>query len=204
MTDRRLLVFGDSFTAGAGDPTALGWVGRVAAACQPLTVYNLGVRGETSAQVAARWQTEAWPRLRAQAAYGVVFAVGANDACGDPTDEDPPRLDLPRSVATVADLLDAAELMQLPAFVVGPPPVGEPNADRRVAELTDAYARLCRARGIPFAPVAPTLLADPLWREEASAGDGAHPAAAGYARLAELVLAGGFHAWLDAHVTTRT
>lgn len=201
MTDRRVLFFGDSFTAGAGDPTALGWVGRVAAACQPLTAYNLGIRGETSAQVAARWQTEAWPRLRADAAHGVVFAVGANDACGDPTDADPPRLDLAASVATVADLLEAAALMQLPAFVVGPPPVGEPAADERVAALTDAYGRLCRSRDVPFAPVAPTLLADPLWREEAHAGDGAHPAAAGYARLAELVLAGGFQAWLAARVT---
>jgi lysophospholipase L1-like esterase len=200
MLDRRLLVFGDSFTAGAGDPTALGWVGRVAAACQPLTAYNLGIRGETSAQVAARWQTEAWPRLRAEAAYGVVFAVGANDACGDPTDDDPPRVDRAASVAIVGELLDAAELIGLPAFVVGPPPVGEPNADARVAELTDGYGRLCHARDVPFVPVAATLLGDERWRAEAHAGDGSHPAAAGYARLAELVLAGGLREWLDERV----
>lgn len=197
MTDRRLLFFGDSFTAGAGDPTALGWVGRVAAACQPLTAYNLGVRGETSVQVAARWQGEAWPRLRAEVPHGIVFAVGANDACGDPADDDPPRVDPGRSAATLADLLEAAALMRLPAFVVGPIPVGEPNADRRVLELDAAFARLCDGRRIGYAPVAPALAADATWRAEAHAGDGAHPAAAGYAKLAELVLAGGFRAWLE-------
>jgi lysophospholipase L1-like esterase len=201
MHDRRLLFFGDSFTAGAGDPTALGWVGRVAAACQPLTAYNLGVRGETSVQVAARWQGEAWPRLRADVPHGVVFAVGANDACGDPTDADPPRVDPGHSAATLADLLEAAALMRLPAFVVGPIPVGNPNADERVLELDAAYARLCDGRGIGYAPVAPALAADPTWRAEAHAGDGAHPAAAGYARLTELVLAGGFRAWLDEQVS---
>ncbi|MBB4663968.1 GDSL-type esterase/lipase family protein [Conexibacter arvalis] len=201
MSDRCVLFFGDSFTAGAGDPTALGWVGRVAAACQPLTAYNLGVRGETSVQVAARWQGEAWPRLRGDAAHGVVFAVGANDACGDPADDDPPRVDPGHSAATLAELLEGAALMRLPAFVVGPVPVGEPHADGRVLALDDAFARLCGARGLPYAAVAPALSADPLWREEAHAGDGSHPAAAGYARLAELVLAGGFRDWLEAHVT---
>ena len=37
----------------------LGWVGRVVAASfaagTPVTAYNLGVRGETSVQVASRW-----------------------------------------------------------------------------------------------------------------------------------------------------
>lgn len=201
MCDRRLLFFGDSFTAGAGDPTALGWVGRVAAACQPLTAYNLGVRGETSVQVAARWQGEAWPRLRADAPHGVVFAVGANDACGEPADDDAPRVDPGHSAATLAELLEAAELMRLPAFVVGPIPVGSPCADARVLELDAAYARLCHGRGLPYAPVAEALRDDPAWREEARAGDGVHPGAAGYARLAALILAGGFRTWLEERVS---
>ena len=200
MSGRSVLFYGDSFTAGVGDPTALGWVGRVAAACQPLTPYVLGVRGETSAQVAARWQGEAWPRLRVATAAGVVFAVGANDALGEAADDGPPRIDAGASVAIVGDLLDGAALMRLPAFVVGPAPVGAPAADARVRALDDAYGRLCHARGVPYAAVAPALLDDARWREEASAGDGAHPGAAGYARLAELVLAAGFRDWLETRV----
>lgn len=62
MFDRRVLVFGDSFTAGVGDPTALGWVGRVAAAAfaagEGMTFQPLGIRRDTTADVAARFGTE--------------------------------------------------------------------------------------------------------------------------------------------------
>jgi hypothetical protein len=55
----RVTVLGDSYVPGVGDPAHLGWVGRVAAAGpQPVTVDNLGVRGDTGADVAARWARE--------------------------------------------------------------------------------------------------------------------------------------------------
>jgi len=67
MVDQRVLFFGDSHAAGIGDPEGKGWVGRVVAESfrlgHPLMAYNLGVRGETSEQVAARWHAEALPRL---------------------------------------------------------------------------------------------------------------------------------------------
>jgi acyl-CoA thioesterase I len=71
VSDRRLLFFGDSLIAGVGDPTGRGWVGRVVAASfengLPLTGYNLGVRRETSEQVAGRWHDEALPRMLPEA-----------------------------------------------------------------------------------------------------------------------------------------
>lgn len=195
MIDRRVLFFGDSFVAGAGDPAGLGWVGRVAAACMPLTPYNLGVRGETSVQVAARWRAEATPRLSPTASFGVVFSVGANDAVsGGPGGG--PRVEPAVSVATVAELLDGAAALALPAFVVGPPPLSDAVADARVLTLTEAFAEVCAARGVPFVALAEALAAFEPWSAEALAGDGAHPGAEGYARAAELVLAGGFGDWL--------
>lgn len=212
MIDRRVLFFGDSFVAGAGDPRGCGWVGRVAAACAPLTPYNLGIRGETSVQVAARWQAEAWPRLRTEAACGVVFAVGANDAVSEsegaqsrvaeqagaaPLADGPAsRVSAERSLATLSELLDAAAMMELPTFVVGPPPLGEQPEDSRIERLTDAFGALCAARGIPFVAVAAALLASRTWLDEAAAGDGAHPGAGGYDELAALVLDGGLRDWI--------
>lgn len=201
MTERRVLFFGDSFVAGAGDPTALGWVGRVSAAAHaaglPLTPYNLGVRGQTSVEVAHRWQSEAWPRLFAEASMYVVLSVSANDVIesGIPGE---PRVSPARSVGALAGMLDEAQALELPAFVVGPPPVSELAPDQRLLDLTERFARLCAARDVPFVPVAGTLTGHALWREEVAAGDGAHPAAEGYAALAELVLAGGFLDWLSA------
>lgn len=197
--DLRVLFLGDSFVAGVGDPTALGWVGRIAAAAHaaglPLTAYDLGVRGETSVEVARRWRAEAAPRLATGATTKLVLSVGANDALAADGAAGP-RVPAGRSVAAVADVLDGAAALGLPAFVVGPPPVGDRTADRRLLDLTDRFAQLCATRGAPFAPVAPALLDDPAWRAERDAGDGAHPAAAGYAALARLVLDAGLLAWL--------
>jgi acyl-CoA thioesterase-1 len=60
---RRALFLGDSLVAGIGDSAGGGWVARVVGACHeqgmPVTAYNLGIRRETSLQVAARWRAEA-------------------------------------------------------------------------------------------------------------------------------------------------
>ena len=60
MTNTHICFFGDSFVNGTGDPTYLGWSGRVCAAmAHPgLTYYNLGIRGNTSEQIEARWPAE--------------------------------------------------------------------------------------------------------------------------------------------------
>ena len=58
---------GDSFINGTGDDTCLGWVGRVCAAMRAsgrdLTLYNLGIRRDTSADIAVRWLDETSRRL---------------------------------------------------------------------------------------------------------------------------------------------
>jgi len=77
--DRRILFFGDSFVAGVGDPTGLGWAGRVAAAShdasRPITAYNLGVRGDTSADVALRFEAEMLARTRNADARTASFSA---------------------------------------------------------------------------------------------------------------------------------
>jgi lysophospholipase L1-like esterase len=197
--DRRVLFFGDSFVAGVGDPTGRGWVGRVVAASfdagLPLVAYNLGVRRETSLEVAARWVGEARPRMRAQASYGVVFGFGVNDTTAE---DGRLRVEADDAVDALARVLDGAHELGLPALVVGPPPVGEPAQDVRVGDLSAAFARVAAAHGSPFVDVFGSLCANAAWTAEATAGDGAHPGAGGYSALARLVLSGGWLEWLDA------
>lgn len=189
---RRVLFFGDSYVAGTGDPTGLGWIGRVVAAAfeagVPLTAYALGVRGEPSIVVAARWRAEVLPRLDPECDCRVVFAFGTNDS-------GPAAITPQRSVQTLATVLDEAADLRLPAFVVGPGPVGEGPRDDGIVELSAAFADVAAARGVPFVGVIEALRASPSWTHEAAAGDG-HPAAGGYGELARLVLAGGFVDWL--------
>ena len=196
--DRRVLFFGDSFVAGVGDPTGLGWVGRVVAASfaagRPLTSYNLGVRRDTSADVAARWRAEAQARRDApEATYGVVLAVGTNDA----TQEDGRvRVEPGQAVDNLRRMIDAARATGLDVLVVGPPPAGEPAHDERVRALSDRFARVAAERDVAFVETFRLLRTAPAWTREAAAGDGSHPGAGGYEELAEIVLEGGWLDWL--------
>ena len=193
MTDRRVLFFGDSFVVGTGDPTGLGWVGRVVAASHAdgvaLTAYALGVRGESSAQVAARWRAEAQPRLDPACDCRVVFSFGANDSGAAAIAPE-------RSVRALATVLDEAAALGLSVFVAGPPPVGEAHRDDRVAALSASFAGIAAERKVPFVSLIESLRASQPWTCEAASADGTHPAAGGYEALARLVLAGGFVDWL--------
>lgn len=186
--DVRVCALGDSFVAGVGDPEYLGWVGRVAAATPgPLTVYNLGVRRETSADVLARWQAECVPRLPSEVEGRLVVAVGVNDC----TEERGSHRVAPHvSARNLGALLDRSRWSML---VVGPPPVADAAQNARIVALDALFAQVCAARGVGYVPIADALLADQVWTAEVAAGDGAHPGAGGYARLAELV----FPAWRD-------
>lgn len=201
--DRRILFFGDSFVAGVGDPAGLGWVGRVVAASfaagHPLTAYNLGVRGDTSLDVAARWRAEADARMRLapEASYGVVFAVGVNDtSLGDGGGV---RVEPGVAVDALGRLIDSARDRGLDVLVVGPPPAGdEPEQDARIGDLSTRLGAVAAARDdVPFVVTFDALCDVPAWRAEALAGDGWHPGAAGYRALSDIVLNGGWMGWLD-------
>ena len=198
-SDRRILVFGDSFVAGVGDPTGLGWVGRVAAAShaagRPITVYNLGVRGDTSADVAARFEAELAARTgNADASYGVGFSFGANDML---VQDNRLRVAPGRSIGTLNRLIDLAQARGHGVFVVGPAPVGERDEDERIRELSSQFAHVVTHRNLRYVEIARGLSAHDAWRREAAANDGSHPGAGGYAALAEIVLAGGWADWID-------
>jgi len=199
QTDRRVLFFGDSFVAGTGDPTALGWVGRVVTAShdagRPITGYNLGVRRDTSTDVAARLESETEARTRlATASYGVVLSFGANDMT---VQDNRLRVAPGLVVKALNGLIDRAEASGHGVFVVGPPPVCDHDQDERIRELSSQLAHVASHRRIAFVEAARPLLAHDVWRSTAAANDGTHPGAGGYAALAEIVLASGWLDWVD-------
>lgn len=188
----RLCVFGDSFVAGVGDPLGLGWVGRLCAAARrqgvDLTCYTLGIRGDTSTAVAARWQAEAAVRLPPEVTARLAFSFGVNDAVrGVPPAE---------SLRRAEDILRPAAAAW-PTLMIGPPPIDDETVNAAVAELSHGFAEVCRRLGVPYVDTLSALCSDPLWRREVAAGDGAHPGAAGYRRLAAVIAASTFwQQWL--------
>lgn len=191
--DLRVAVFGDSFVNGTGCPDGLGWVGRVTAAARHggcnLTTYNLGIRRDTSHDIAARWREETARRMPAGIDGRLVFSFGVNDCVAE---NGRPRVAFHETLAATEAMLAGAQLDR-PVLMVGPPPMA--GLDDRIARLSVALAALCDGHGIPYLDIHTPLAADPVWRAEAGSGDGAHPGAAGYARLAALVIA--WPAWQD-------
>ncbi len=195
----RICFFGDSFVNGVGDPSALGWTGRVVAAARgrglDITAYDLGIRRDTSADIAARWRAEADRRLPPDTPARLLFGFGANDACPGP--DGGLRVPVAQTLVTAeAILTDAAR--RAPTLMIGPIPVlDDPAIDARIAALSADLAHLCRRLAVPFVPVFDVVSTCEPWRREAATGDGTHPGAEGYAALAEALWATpGFRTWL--------
>lgn len=182
----RILAFGDSFVAGVGDPAHQGWLGRALAGRPEVTLYNLGIRRDTSANVLARWSAEALPRLTDVEPCRLVFSFGRNDA--NAAEGESARLPPSESLKN-ARLLLSAGAQQAPVLMVGPPPAGEPGLAARVEALNEAFKALCARLRVPYIDVLRPLAVSGTWLAEAQAGDGAHPGAAGYQQMAELVAA---------------
>ena len=186
--DHRICFVGDSFVQGTGDATGLGWTGRVAAAGRAaghdLTAYNLGIRRDTSADIAARWQAECDARFRVACSPYVVFSFGANDMTAD---DETLRLPMPASIANFRNIISGAKA-RCPTLVIGPPPVGDSAQDVRIFTLCAIYAAIAGEIDIPYLPLAQDLAGDAAWRRAVAGGDGTHPDGTGYALIAERVL----------------
>jgi lysophospholipase L1-like esterase len=186
--DRRVFFVGDSYVVGVGDPARRGWIGRLADRSDregmPVTVYNLGVRRDTSEDVRRRWADEVAVRRVAGSEDRVVVSFGVNDTTGD---DGAVRVPAERTVANLTAIVGRAAAVRLPVLVVGPPPVAERAQNRRIAALDERLHACSDGLGVPYVPVYAALAADPRWTDEVARGDGAHPAAQGYALLAELV-----------------
>lgn len=71
--------------------------------------------------------------------------------------------------------------------MVSPPPTADRERHPRVRILCDRFAIICQELEIPYLDVFAPLLYSPIWMDEVKAGDGSHPNAVGYAKLAQLV-----------------
>lgn len=207
----RVCFVGDSYVNGTGDSEALGWRGRVCRAAwragRLITHYDLGVRGDTSAMIAARWRAECEARLPPEVDGRLVFSFGLNDmaeVAGKGL-----RVELAQSVANARRILAEAKAW-LPTLWIGPPPANEAMSpmtptpgftvsfdQTRIDALAAAYAAVAAELGVPFLDLSAALRGDRRYMASQAAGDGLHPGAEGYEMIAEIVLRWpAWQAWL--------
>lgn len=188
VRDVRICFFGDSFVNGVLDDTFQGWPGRICAAAstpaRPITLYNLGIRRDTSEHVEVRWVREAEARLSEGVDGRLVFSFGVNDCARK---NGSPRVAPARSLEAAARIFTLARLSR-PVLWVGPPPVSpksKANDDERVRTLSARYAEL--GLDVPFLDLYGALRDEPEWSASVARGDGAHPDEHGYALIADVV-----------------
>ena len=183
----RICFIGDSFVSGAFDDECQGWVGRISASARKrghdVSPYNLGIRGETSVQIARRWRAEADPRQSPQQEGRLVFEFGVNDVREV---NGKPQLTPGQSLATAREMLSAAAQWK-PTLMVGPPPGCDDPRNGRVKALSAELAKLCAELKVPYFDSYTPLLASSTWMPNVKGVDGTHPSAAGYAEWAKLV-----------------
>lgn len=191
--DSRLIFIGDSIVAGTGDDECRGWVGRVGSATRRAgidhTPYNLGIGGDTAADLLARWEPEVTRRLNPEIDNRLVAQVGVNDA-RDGVERAPDD-----SVRDLAAFVEAARRIGLEPLIVGPIPSRQPDESERIGALSERFAAQCRAQRATFIEVHAGLCASGSFLAGLEP-DGYHPDAEGYSEIAQVVLHNGWWEWL--------
>ena len=195
--DVRVCFVGDSFVAGLGDSTGLGWVGRIANESHrrelPLTTYNLGVRRDTSLLICERLAREVAPRLRQAEVPRIVVSYGVNDTSFENGTTRVSRAD---SVAALRSINIASGRTEL--MFIGPPAVDDDYQNERISDLSDALQKESNSLGIPYLGCFESTVANSVWRRQVREGDGFHPDATGYEQLAAIIQAPLLE-WLSPH-----
>ena len=188
----RIVAVGDDLLAGLGDPRGLGWFGRVMARTPrhvaPLASYNLAAPGETSETLNERWFDEAGRRFASGADNRLVVAPSTLDIDTGITNA--------RSRLNLANMVDLASQNNIKVLVVGPPPTLDAERNRRIADLSAAYADVTTRRRHVYVDTFNPLQHHEQWRQDLAANDG-RPGQAGYGLIAWLVLHRGWYSWLQ-------
>jgi len=200
----KIVALGDSLVYGFGDPEGGGWVEQLRrwwmlSASAGHTLYNLGVRGDRTQQVAQRLEVEFRHRgeLRNRVPDLIILSVGVNDSArvGRPNGRN--YTDFSMFESQIASLLEQAQQL-CPVIFVGMVPVDEakmPFMDCLYYNHAEQYrykeaTRLaCSKRRIPYLDVFQQWMdRSETWRLKRLSQDGLHPNTLGYQALLEDVM----------------
>lgn len=194
----RVTAFGDSLIYGYGDPLNGGWVESLRRHWMGLEsghiLYNLGVRGDTAAQVNHRLDQEFLLRgeLRNKLPDLIILSVGVNDSprVGKQTGKN--ITDRDRFSLEIANLLDKARSL-CPVLFIGMVPVNEAKMPflkclhfnhEDQFHYKNATKLACQVRDIPYLDIF-DLWQDrgETWIGDRLCADGLHPNTEGYRAL---------------------
>ena len=197
----KIVALGDSLVYGFGDPEGGGWVERLRRTWMlpesaGHVLYNLGVRGDRTAQVAKRLEAEFRNRgeLRNRVPDIIILSVGVNDSARVGRPDGKNYTNFVYFEEQLTSLLQQAQKL-CPVLFVGMVPVNEtkmPFLDCLYYNHDDQHlykeaTRLaCRKQGIPYLDIFDKWMEQPeIWRINRLSSDGLHPNTLGYQTLLE-------------------
>lgn len=195
----KIVALGDSLVYGFGDPDGGGWVERLRRTWMlpesaGHVLYNLGVRGDRTFQVAKRLEVEFRHRgeLRNRVPDIIILSVGVNDSARVGRPDGKNYTNFVNFEEQLTSLLQQAQKL-CPVLFVGMVPVNEakmPFLDCLYYNHDDQYrykeaTRLaCRKQGIPYLDIFDKWMENPeAWRVKRLSRDGLHPNTLGYQTL---------------------
>jgi lysophospholipase L1-like esterase len=200
----KIIALGDSLVYGFGDPDKGGWVEQLRRwwmlpDSAGHILYNLGVRGDRTQQVAQRLEVEFRHRgeLRNRVPDLIILSVGVNDSTRLSRPDGKNYTDFAVFEAQITALIEQAQQL-CPVLFVGMVPVDEakmPFLDCFYYNHTDQYrykeaTRLaCNKRNIPYLDIFEQWMGrGETWRCKRLSNDGLHPNTLGYQALLEDVI----------------
>lgn len=200
----KIVALGDSIVYGFGDPERGGWVEQLRRwwmlpNSPGHVLYNLGVRGDRTQQVAQRLEVEFRHRgeLRNRVPDLIILSVGVNDSARLARANGKNYTDFAAFQSDIANLLDLAQQL-CPVLFVGMVPVDEakmPFLDCFYYNHSDQYhykeaTRLaCSQRQIPYLDIFDLWKGrGETWLRQRMSEDGLHPNTLGYEALLDDVL----------------
>ncbi|BAT51444.1 Lipolytic enzyme, G-D-S-L [Nostoc sp. NIES-3756] len=200
----KIIALGDSLVYGFGDPEKGGWVEQLRRwwmlpGSSGHVLYNLGVRGDRTQQVAQRLEVEFRHRgeLRNRVPDLIILSVGVNDSARLARPNGRNHTDFAVFESEIAALLDQAQQL-CPILFVGMVPVDEAkmpfvncfyfnHADQY--RYKEATRIACNQRQIPYLDIFDQWMArGDTWRNKRLTQDGLHPNTLGYQSLLEDVI----------------
>ncbi|BAZ52643.1 GDSL family lipase [Nostoc sp. NIES-4103] len=197
----KIVALGDSLVYGFGDPDKGGWVEQLRRwwmlpDSAGHVLYNLGVRGDRTQQVAQRLEVEFRHRgeLRNRVPDLIILSVGVNDSARLARPNGRNYTDFTVFESEIASLLDMAQQL-CPVLFIGMVPVDEskmPFLDCFYYNHSDQYrykeaTRLaCLKRRIPYLDIFEKWMErGETWLLQRLSEDGLHPNTLGYQALFE-------------------
>ncbi|MBD2340008.1 G-D-S-L family lipolytic protein [Calothrix sp. FACHB-156] len=200
----KIIALGDSIVYGFGDPERGGWVEQLRRhwmlpQSSGHVLYNLGVRGDRTQQVAQRLEVEFRHRgeLRNRVPDLIILSVGVNDSARLSRPNGRNYTDFALFESQIAELLEQAQQL-CPVVFVGMVPVDEtkmPFLDCFYYNHADQYRYkeatkiACDQRQIPYLDIFDQWIerGETWWRKRIS-DDGLHPNTLGYQALLDDVI----------------